>query len=202
MKRFAIAAVVLGVSWISVSAGQQIDAPDRGLERGDLIVDPKNPPEAHPAIASRPAGASKASGILSELKVGQTIRLTLRSEHPFSITVIDREGGETTEQYRDRLRAADEERAKEYDAADAELKEALESQRRASNPDERSTMQDRVRRLAEKLRGMQRGSRAAERVYEVTEIYSDYLKITQDDEVYCIPASSISYIRITTQSSN
>ena len=122
--------------------------------------------------------------------------MTLTSEHPFSITVIDREGGETTDQYRERLRAADEKRAKEYDAADAELKEALESQRTASNPDERSTVQDKVRRLAERLQGMQRRTRAAERIYEVSEIHSDYLKITQGEEVYCIPASSISYIRI------
>ena len=196
MKRFAIAAVVLGACWISISVGQVIDAPDRGLERGDLIVDPKNPPEAHPAIASRPAGASKVSGILSELKVGQTIRLTLTSEHPFSITVIDREGGETTDQYRERLRAADEKRAKEYDAADAELKEALESQRTASNAEERLTVQNTVRRLAERLQGMQRRTRAAERIYEITEIHSNYLKVSQGDAVYCIPARSISYIRI------
>ena len=196
MKRIAIAAVLLGVCWISISAGQQIDSPDRGLERGDLIVDPKNPPEAHPGIASKPASAPKVSGILSELKVGQTIQLTLTSEHPFSITLIEREGEETTDQYRERLRAADEERAKEYDAADAELKEAIASQRTAGNPGERVTVQKTVQRLAERLQGMQRLTRGADKIYEISEIHSNYLKVSQGNVVYCIPARSISYIRI------
>jgi hypothetical protein len=80
--------------------------------------------------------------------------------------------------------------------ADAELKEAIASQRTANNADERSKVQGKIRQLSERLQGMQQRTRASKRIYEVTEIYDDYLKVSQDDDVYCIPARSISYIRI------
>ena len=66
MKRFVLAAIVLVGCWLSVSVGQQIDNPDRGLERGDLIVDPANPPEERSSIAKRDTD----DDFLSVLKVG------------------------------------------------------------------------------------------------------------------------------------
>ena len=69
MKRFALATTVLLGCWLSVSLGQQIDRPEQELKRGDLIVDPANPPEEQPSIEKHDSGYD----FFSLLKAGQFV---------------------------------------------------------------------------------------------------------------------------------